>query len=76
MRSTPTDGSGAHHGLIRSDVYDFDTPCRKAPHHLGCCRTTTRCWGERDDIILRAPVRWPGPEEGCVDIERRSRLPE
>ena len=39
-----------------SDVYDFDTQGRKAPHHLGVLsHYKAVLWETGDDVILRAP---------------------
>ncbi|HWH01179.1 MAG TPA: M14 family zinc carboxypeptidase [Pilimelia sp.] len=44
-----------------SDVYDFDTHGRKAPHHLGVLsHYRAVVWETGDDIILRSPGQVPG----------------
>ena len=44
-----------------SDVYDFDTQGRKAPHHLGVLsHYEAVLWETGDDIILRAPGQVAG----------------
>ena len=44
-----------------SDVYDFDTQGRKAPHHLGVLsHYKAVLWETGDDVILRAPGQVPG----------------
>jgi Immune inhibitor A peptidase M6 len=44
-----------------SDVYDFDTMGRKAPHHLGVLsHYKAVVWETGDDVILRAPGQVAG----------------
>ena len=54
-----------------SDVYDFDTQGRKAPHHLGVLsHYKAVVWETGDDIILRAPGQVPGTTmKAALDIE-------
>ena len=54
-----------------SDVYDFDTQGREAPHHLGVLsHYDAVLWESGDDIILRAPGQVPGTTmKAALDIE-------
>ena len=54
-----------------SDVYDFDTQDRKAPHHLGVLsHYDAVLWETGDDIILRAPGQVGGTTmKAALDIE-------
>ena len=54
-----------------SDVYDFDTQGRKAPHHLGVLsHYKAVLWETGDDIILRAPGQVGGTTmKAALDIE-------
>ncbi len=54
-----------------SDVYDFDTQGRKAPHHLGVLsHYDAVLWETGDDIILRAPGQVAGTTmKAALDIE-------
>jgi Zinc carboxypeptidase/Immune inhibitor A peptidase M6 len=54
-----------------SDVYDFDTQGRKAPHHLGVLsHYEAVLWETGDDIILRAPGQVGGTTmKAALDIE-------
>ena len=54
-----------------SDVYDFDTQGRKAPHHLGVLsHYEAVVWETGDDIILRAPGQVGGTTaKAALDIE-------
>ena len=54
-----------------SDVYDFDTQGRKAPHHLGVLsHYKAVLWETGDDIILRAPGQVRGTTmKAALDIE-------
>jgi murein tripeptide amidase MpaA len=54
-----------------SDVYDFDTRGRKAPHPLGVLsHYKAVVWETGDDVILRAPGQVPGTTaKAAVDIE-------
>ena len=54
-----------------SDVYDFDTQGRKAPHHLGVLsHYKAVVWETGDDVILRAPGQVPGTAaKAALDIE-------
>ena len=54
-----------------SDVYDFDTQGRKAPHHLGVLsHYKTVVWETGDDIILRSPGQVGGTAvKAALDIE-------
>ena len=54
-----------------SDVYDFDTQGRKAPHPLGVLsHYNAVVWETGDDIILRAPGQVPGTAaKAALDIE-------
>jgi Zinc carboxypeptidase/Immune inhibitor A peptidase M6 len=54
-----------------SDVYDFDTQGRKAPHHLGVLsHYEAVLWETGDDVILRAPGQVPGTTmKAALDIE-------
>jgi hypothetical protein len=54
-----------------SDVYDFDTQGRKAPHHLGVLsHYKTVAWETGDDIIPRAPGQVGGTAmKAALDLE-------
>ena len=54
-----------------SDVYDFDTQGRKAPHHLGVLsHYKAVVWETGDDIILRAPGQVAGTTmKAALEIE-------
>ena len=54
-----------------SDVYDFDTQGREAPHHLGVLsHYDAVLWETGDDIILRAPGQVAGTTmKAALDIE-------
>ena len=54
-----------------SDVYDFDTQGRKAPHHLGVLsHYKAVVWETGDDVILRAPGQVPGTTaKAAIEIE-------
>ena len=54
-----------------SDVYDFDTQGREAPHHLGVLsHYDAVLWETGDDIILRAPGQVPGTTmKAALDTE-------
>ena len=54
-----------------SDVYDFDTQGREAPHHLGVLsHYDAVLWETGDDVILRAPGQVPGTTmKAALDIE-------
>ena len=54
-----------------SDVYDFDTQGREAPHHLGVLsHYDAVLWETGDDIILRAPGQPGGTTmKAALDIE-------
>jgi hypothetical protein len=54
-----------------SDVYDFDTQGRKAPHHLGVLsHYDAVVWETGDDIIMRAPGQVGGTtDDAALDIE-------
>ena len=54
-----------------SDIYDFDTQGRKAPHHLGVLsHYKTVVWETGDDIIPRSPGQVGGTAmKAALDIE-------
>ena len=54
-----------------SDVYDFDTQGREAPHHLGVLsHYEAVLWETGDDVILRAPGQVLGTTmKAALDIE-------
>lgn len=54
-----------------SDVYDFDTRGRKAPHHLGVLsHYKAVVWETGDDVIVRAPGQVPGTTtESALETE-------
>ena len=54
-----------------SDVYDFDTQGREAPHHLGVLsHYDAVLWETGDDVILRAPGQVAGTTmKAALDIE-------
>ncbi|PZF91187.1 M14 family metallopeptidase, partial [Micromonospora endophytica] len=54
-----------------SDVYDFDTMGRTAPHHLGVLsHYKTVVWETGDDVILRSPGQVPGTAaKAALDTE-------
>jgi hypothetical protein len=54
-----------------SDVYDFDTQGREAPHHLGVLsHYDAVLWETGDDVILRAPGQVPGTTmKAALDLE-------
>ena len=54
-----------------SDVYDFDTQGRKAPHPLGVLsHYKAVLWETGDDVILRAPGQVPETTmKAALDIE-------
>ena len=56
---------------LTSDVYDFDTQGREAPHHLGVLsHYKAVLWETGDDIILRAPGQVPGTTmKAALDTE-------
>ncbi len=62
-----------------SDVYDFDTQGRKAPHHLGVLsHYKAVVWETGDDVITRSAgqVRRHDDRVGAGDRARRPRLPQ
>jgi hypothetical protein len=58
-----------------SDVYDFDTMGRQAPHHLGVLsHYDAVVWETGDDIILRSPGQVGGTTaKAALDIELSAR---
>jgi len=71
VRSTPTRWLPPSLRPATSDVYDFDTQGRKAPHHLGVLsHYKAVLWETGDDVILRAPGQVPGTTmKAALDLE-------